>query len=92
MLILLKKVFVLRNISRFGLFKFQLFKEFILKNAEHECHVRIDFKLIDEDYVEARELNDVLLELGTQYSKNIKLHLENIKLRLKKKNNLESML
>uniref|UniRef100_A0AC35G0L5 Uncharacterized protein n=1 Tax=Panagrolaimus sp. PS1159 TaxID=55785 RepID=A0AC35G0L5_9BILA len=77
--------FVLRNIPPRLLFKFELFKEFILKNAESQCHVRIDYELLDEDVVGAHELNEVLLELGTQHSKSIKLHLE-------MKNNLESML
>uniref|UniRef100_A0A914PD26 Uncharacterized protein n=1 Tax=Panagrolaimus davidi TaxID=227884 RepID=A0A914PD26_9BILA len=77
--------FVLRNITPLRLFEYQLFKEFILKNAEPECHVRIDFELLDEDDVGARLLNETRLILGKIYS-------EKIKLDLKKKNNLESML
>uniref|UniRef100_A0AC35FQD9 Uncharacterized protein n=1 Tax=Panagrolaimus sp. PS1159 TaxID=55785 RepID=A0AC35FQD9_9BILA len=68
--------FVLRVKSPLRFFKFELFKEFILKNAEPECHVQMDFKLLDEDDVEARLLNEVLLELGKYYSKRIKSDLE----------------
>uniref|UniRef100_A0A914Q2U4 F-box domain-containing protein n=1 Tax=Panagrolaimus davidi TaxID=227884 RepID=A0A914Q2U4_9BILA len=52
--------FVLRNITPHDLFKYQLFKEFILKSADPECHVQIDCELLDEDVVEARELYELL--------------------------------
>uniref|UniRef100_A0AC35FWR2 Maturase K n=2 Tax=Panagrolaimus sp. PS1159 TaxID=55785 RepID=A0AC35FWR2_9BILA len=77
--------FILRNITPRRLFKFELFKEFILKNAEPECNVRIDYELFDEDDVGACELNEYLLQLGECYSEIIKLDLE-------MKNNLENML
>uniref|UniRef100_A0AC35EWQ9 Uncharacterized protein n=1 Tax=Panagrolaimus sp. PS1159 TaxID=55785 RepID=A0AC35EWQ9_9BILA len=66
--------FVLRNITPYRLYKFQLFKEFILKNAEPECHVHLDFKLFK--YEASQNANEYLLQLGRQYTEEIKSALE----------------
>uniref|UniRef100_A0A914PVU2 F-box domain-containing protein n=1 Tax=Panagrolaimus davidi TaxID=227884 RepID=A0A914PVU2_9BILA len=69
--------FVLRNIT-LRLFDFPLFKEFILKNAAPECHVRIDFELFDEDVY--GNVNKYLLTLATRFTEHIKLALETKKI------------
>uniref|UniRef100_A0A914PC42 Uncharacterized protein n=1 Tax=Panagrolaimus davidi TaxID=227884 RepID=A0A914PC42_9BILA len=69
--------FILRNIT-LRLFDFPLFKEFILKNAAPECHVRIDFELFDEDVY--GNVNKYLLTLATRFTEHIKLALETKKI------------
>uniref|UniRef100_A0AC34F011 F-box domain-containing protein n=1 Tax=Panagrolaimus sp. ES5 TaxID=591445 RepID=A0AC34F011_9BILA len=58
---------VLQNINEFGFVNVELLKEFILKNADIDCNVHIDFEQYDGDDDDILDLNNTLQKLANGY-------------------------
>uniref|UniRef100_A0AC34FDY8 F-box domain-containing protein n=1 Tax=Panagrolaimus sp. ES5 TaxID=591445 RepID=A0AC34FDY8_9BILA len=60
--------FVLHNINAVDLFNVELLKEFIIKNADVDCNVHIDFELLDGDSDNILNLNNALQLLADVFN------------------------